>query len=346
MRFEGTAHGRVNLVGEHTDYNSGLVLPTLIPQRTVVGVEPRADRMITVRTDANGMAQVDVGVAITPRHDWSDHVVGVVDALRRRGQAIGGFAAEVRSSVPVGAGLSSSAALGVATARALRTAFDLALDDVELALVAHESEDRFVGAHVGLMDQLVCSVGRDGEALRIDLRDRLMRSIALDRVAMDIVVVDSSIRHEHATGDYNARRRECEDAARALGVRTLRDVGPETDTSVLPRVLARRVRHVLSENARVDAAVEAIERGDAAALGGIVSASHTSLRDDFEVSLPSIDDAVAAAQRDADVYGARIVGGGFGGSILVLARRGAASAVAGRIASRGSSWKVVLPAPV
>ena len=364
MSARGSAHGRVNLVGEHTDYNGGLVLPTVIPQQTEMVVERQSDRLIRLRTEARGMAPLEVPLdAIASRRDWSDHVLGVVDALRRRGHDIGGFAAEVRSTVPLGAGLSSSAALGVATVRGLREAFALRIDDRDVALIAHESEDQFVGAHVGLMDQLVCSLGREGEALRIDLRDRSTRHIALDRIDMEIAVIDSGIRHQHATGDYqkgrdsgpsstgratpgsyNVRRRECEDAARALGVRTLRDVGVSTDTSALSPMLARRVRHVLSENARVDAAVDAIERSDAPTLGDVIKASHASLRDDFEVSLPVIDDIVAAAQRESDVHGARLVGGGFGGSVLVLTRRGAARAVAERIASRSGSLKVVLPA--
>ncbi|TMB96586.1 MAG: galactokinase [Chloroflexi bacterium] len=340
MSARGSAHGRVNLVGEHTDYNGGLVLPTVIPQQTEMVVERQSDRLIRLRTEARGMAPVEVPLdAIAPRRDWSDHVLGVVDTLRRRGHDLGGFAAEVRSTVPLGAGLSSSAALGVATVRGLREAFALRIDDRDVALIAHESEDQFVGAHVGLMDQLVCSLGREGEALRIDLRDRSTRHIALDRIDMEIAVIDSGIRHQHAAGDYqkgrdsgpsstgratpgsyNVRRRECEDAARALGV------------------------HVLSENARVDAAVDAIERSDAPTLGDVLKASHASLRDDFEVSLPVIDDIVAAAQRESDFHGARLVGGGFGGSVLVLTRRGAARAVAERIASRSGSLKVVLPA--
>src|SRR5438093_92476 len=299
MSARGSAHGRVNLVGEHTDYNGGLVLPTLIPQQTEMVVERRSDRLIRLRTEARGMAPLEVPVdAIAPRRDWSDHVLGVVDALRRRGHDIGGFTAEVRSTVPLGAGLSSSAALGVATVRGLREAFALRIDDRDVALIAHESEDQFVGAHVGLMDQLVCSLGREGEALRIDLRDRSTRHIALDRIDMEIAVIDSGIRHQHATGDYqkghdsgpsstgratpgsyNVRRRECEDAARALGVRTLRDVEVGTDTSALSPMLARRVRHVLSENARVDAERD-VHRLHAVARGALDQIVDGAERDD------------------------------------------------------------------
>jgi len=333
----------VNIVGEHTDYNAGLVLPTLIPQRTVVTVRVRADAVISLRSAAEGTAAVQASSErLAARGDWSDHVLGVVDALVRRGHRIGGFDAAVRSDVPIGAGLSSSAALAVATARALRVAFDVAIDDREIARAAHESEDRFVGAHVGLMDQLVCSIGRVGEALLIDLRDLATSSLPLAGLDMEIAVIDSGIRHQHASGAYNTRRRECDAAARALGVRTLREVPRDADLRGLSPTLAKRVRHVVTENVRVEAAALAIARRDSAALGEIVNASHASLRDDFDVSVPVIDAVVAAAQRDADVFGARIVGGGFGGSVVVLARKGAARAAAERVAQPGMT--VVLPA--
>lgn len=339
----GSAHARVNLIGEHTDYNGGLVLPTLIPPRTTVTVVPTSGTVISVVTDAAGLeaaaSTIDAPVA---RGDWSDYVVGVADALRRRGAPVGGFDARVRSNVPPGAGLSSSAALMVATARALRDAFSLDVDDREIARAAHDAEYSFVGARVGRMDQLVCSLGHEREALFIDMRDLATRALPLGDLDLEIAVIDSGIRHAHATGGYNTRRSECEQAATLLGVRTLRDVEADADLSLLPAPLASRVRHVMSENDRVLAAVAAIEDGDVRALGEIVDAGHASLRDLFEVSLPAIDAIVSAAQAEPEVWGARLTGGGFGGSVLVLTRRGAAARVAKRVAA-ASSGRVVVP---
>jgi galactokinase len=346
MDGDGAAHGRVNLVGEHTDYNGGLVLPTLIAQRTVVAIRTRTDRVIALRSNAAGTQHVEASFdARAPRRDWSDHMIGVVDALARQGHELRGFDALVRSDVPMGAGLASSAALAVATARALREAFGLAIDDRQIAHVAHDSEVRFVGARVGTMDQLVCSLGREGEALFIDTRDGDMTPVPLGDLDAEIAVIDSGIRHEHATGGYNERRNECEKATRALGVATLRDVADADDLARLDPTLARRVRHVLTENARVLAALNAIEGSEAPTLGAILNDTHASLRDDFEVSLPEIDAIVAAAQRDERVYGARLVGGGFGGSVLLLARDGDARAAADRVvAVCGGSARVVVPA--
>ncbi len=345
MTSEGSAHGRVNLVGEHTDYNLGLVLPTLIPQRTTVTVAPRLDQTVRLRSDAPGTAAVEASLdALAPRHDWSDHVLGVVQVLRLRGHALGGFEGTVRSDVPIGAGLASSAALAVATTRALCRAFALAIDEREVATVAHEAEDRFVGAHVGLMDQLACSLGSEGAALFMDMRELSTRAIRLTGLDIDIALIDSGIRHAHATGAYNARRAECEEAARALGVASLREVRSVEAGATLPAPLGRRVRHVVSENARVEDAVAAIERGDAAGLGQIVNHAHASLRDDYEVSLPEIDALAEIAQRDPEVLGARLTGGGFGGSVLVLARHGAARRSAARVVrAAGGSATIVLP---
>jgi len=336
----GAANARVNIVGEHTDYNAGLVLPTLIPPSTMVEVRARTDRRVTLRSDAqNDAAEASLDERI-PRRDWSDYVIGVADVLLRRGLELRGFDAVIRSTIPSSAGLASSAALCVASARALRDAFRLALDEREIALIAHEAEDRFVGAHVGLMDQLVCAIGREGNALFIDIRDHETRDLPLG--AVDIAVIDSGIRHDNAAGEYNVRRHECEDAAQALGLQTLRDVRDVDALARLDPTLQRRARHVVTENDRVRRAVDALERGDVAALGTIVNLSHESLRDDFDVSVPPIDAIVAAAQRDPDVYGARITGAGFGGSVLVLARPGTGRAAAERVV-KATSGRVVVP---
>jgi len=234
----------------------------------------------------------------------------------------------------------------VATVRALREAFALEIDDREVARVAHEAEYSFVGARVGRMDQLVCSIGHYGEALHIDTRDMTATRVPLSSIDMDIAVIDSGVRHDHASSGYNARRAECEEAAAKLGVPSLRDVESEASLLGLPPVLRKRARHVITENARVAAALDAISRGDPAALGAIVSAGHVSLRDDFEVSIPAVDQIVTAAQKDPDVFGARITGGGFGGSVLVLSLKGTGRGAALRAieASGAKSARLVVAA--
>jgi galactokinase len=260
---------------------------------------------------------------------------------------LGGFDAHVASEVPVGAGLASSAALLVATVRALREAFALEIDDREVARVAHEAEYSFVGARVGRMDQLVCSIGHYGEALHIDTRDMTTTRVPLSSIDLDVAVIDSGVRHDHASSGYNKRRAECEDAASKLGLSSLREVESETVLLPLPPLLRRRARHVFTENARVTSAVDAISRGDPVALGAIVNAGHVSLRDDFEVSIPVIDQIVTAAQKDPDVFGARLTGGGFGGSVLVLALKGSGRGAALRAieASGATSAHLVVAAP-
>jgi galactokinase len=338
VTIRASANGRVNLVGEHTDYSGGFVLPMLIPLRTTVMIRPSRDRIVTLRTDAAGMEPVAASLDDPrARGMWSDYIIGVADAMMRRGLKLGGFDAHVASDIPPGAGLASSAALLIATARALRDAFALELDDREMARLAHEAEYSFVGARVGRMDQLVCSIGRYEEALHIDTRDLTTRRVPLAQLDADFAVIDSGIRHDHANGAYNTRRAEAEQAAATLGVSSLRDVSSEAGLAALPPELRRRAKHVVTENARVAAAVEAIERGDPAALGAILNQTHASLRDDYEVSVPAVDAIVAAAQKDGEAYGARLTGGGFGGSVLVLARQGSGRAVALRaIAASGT----------
>ena len=328
------APGRVNLIGEHTDYNDGLVLPTAIPQRTYVEVTPRTDDRVAVSSEGYPRVAYRLG-AERRSGDWADHVRGVTWALVDSGVDIGGFDARIRSDVPAGAGLSSSAALEVALLRALRDAFSLALDDVPLALLAHRAESDFVGARVGTMDHLAASLAHEREALLIDTR-----SLAIERVPLPadcgLIVIDSGIAHANVTGGYQARRDECEAAARAMGVGVLREATDAHVAGLASRepVLARRAHHVLSENARVRAFVAALRRADLARCGILLDASHASLRDDFQVSLPEIDDLVALLRTEAGVHGARLVGGGFGGSVLALATRATADAAARRAAER------------
>ena len=313
------APGRVNLIGEHTDYNDGLVLPATIPQRTAVELEPREDDRVLVQSDGFG------SVAYTLRreeraNDWGDYVRGVTWALAEAGHAVRGFDARVTTRVPAGAGLASSAALEVALLRALRAAFELSLNDEALARVAHRAERDFVGAHVGTMDQLAASLGGEGEALFIDTRSGAIERIALPHT-IALIVIDTGTRHEHARGAYNTRREECEEAARLIGVRALRDA-TQRDAAALERdhpVLAQRARHVIGENVRVREFVGALRAGDLLACGRLLDESHRSLRDDFAVSTPDVDTLVALLRAQPGVHGARIVGGGFGGAVLAVA---------------------------
>ena len=344
------APGRVNLIGEHTDYNQGFVLPTPIPQRTVAELAPRADEQVRAASAslAGAVAEYALG-AEAPGRGWLDYVQGLTWALRADGALILGFDLRVASSVPIGAGLASSAALEVAVLRALRAAFRLPLDDVELALLGQRAENEFVGARVGVMDQMAASLGVEGRALLIDTRSLERRSVPLPAAA-ELLVIDSGVAHRNRAGGYNARRAECERACALLGVRALRELTAVDAARIaaLPEPLARRVRHVVGENERVLAAVGALEAGDLVGLGALLDRSHASLRDDYEVSTPEIEALVAAARSEREVLGARLTGGGFGGAVLALARRGSAAAVAGRIAAdyarrTGRSATVLLP---
>ncbi|HLH23447.1 MAG TPA: galactokinase [Chloroflexota bacterium] len=347
-----SAPGRVNLIGEHTDYNGGFVLPTAIPQRAHVALAPRGDARVRVAS-ANvpgGVASYALGTE-TPGRGWLDYVQGVTQALRAAGHAVGGFEAYVASTVPLGSGLASSAALEVALLRALRAAFGLPLDDVALAHCGQRAENEFVGARVGIMDQLAASLAEPGSALFLDTRSLAHERVPLS-AAVDLVVIDSGVKHAHAAGAYNARRAECERTCALLGVVELRDVGTAdlARIAALPDPLDRRARHVVTENARVLAAVDALRAGDLPRLGALFAASHASLRDDYEVSVPEVDQLVALAAREPTVYGARLTGGGFGGAVVVLARAGAGAGVAARLAAAyaaaaGRTATILLPPP-
>lgn len=310
------AHARVNLMGEHTDYNAGLVLPTLLPHRTSVELTPRDDDRARIASEGFGGGEFVVGEERAV-HGWLDYAEACTATLRADGHEVRGFDARVSSDVPVGAGVSSSAALLLALLRALREAFALAIDDVSLALTAQRAEVEFVGARVGIMDQMVASVGREGAALFLDTAD-LRRELIPLGPSIGLALVDSGVRHAHAGGSYNERRAECEMAAKALGVPTLREVDDLTRVDALEPALAKRVRHVVAENERVLEAVNALRADDAGSLGALFDASHASQRDDFDVSTPEID-ALREALREVDgIRGARLTGGGFGGAVVAV----------------------------
>jgi galactokinase len=328
------APGRVNLIGEHTDYHDGYVLPTVIPQRTHVQLHRRTDRRVRASSAAlgDGWEQYEIGREAAGR-GWLDYVQGVTALLAQRIE-IPGFDVRIESDIPLGAGVSSSAALEVSLLRGLRTLLQLDLDDVNLAKIAQRVETEFVGAPVGIMDQMASSIGREGEALFLDTR-----TLAVERVpfpaAIEIAVINSGIPHTHAGGAYATRRRESFEAAALLGVERLRDVDDTMLPSIarLPSTLARRARHIVTENQRVLAAVDALRAGDAARLGALFAASHASMRDDYETSTPEIDALVSIGEQHADIYGARLTGGGFGGAVVLIAKTGTARSAAVEISN-------------
>jgi galactokinase len=319
------APGRVNLIGEHTDYNGGFVLPTPIPRQTRVELTPAGSRSVRVWSDrAPSLAPHEYTLGHEqPRGVWLDYVQGVTWALREVGFSFEGFSLNITSDVPLGAGLSSSAALEVAVLRAVRSAFGLDLDDTRLALLGQRAENDFVGARCGIMDQMAASRGEIGAALFLDTRSLECRRLPLPRDA-ELVVIHSGISHALAHGDYNTRRAECEAAARRVGVPQLRDLtlADLPRLAALPEPLGRRARHVVTEDGRVLAAVEALLADDVVTLGQLFDASHASMRDDFDVSTPEVDQLVHTAQADRSVFGARMTGGGFGGAVVLLVHFG------------------------
>ncbi|HUP40972.1 MAG TPA: galactokinase [Vicinamibacterales bacterium] len=323
----GRAPGRVNLIGEHTDYNGGYVLPTALPQETHVLMARRDDQLVracSVDLGAEHVVTFELG-SEQRTHGWIDYVQGVTWALAERGARLSGVDMLVSSNVPIGKGLSSSASLEVAVGRALRDMFHLQLDDVDIAMAGHRAETSFVGAPVGIMDQMVCSLGDRSTALFLDAWTKAFEKVPIPD-EIELGVIDSGIAHSHASGEYRTRRHECDEAAALLGVETLRHrtVDDLPQIARLPDPLNRRAQHVVTENARVLRAVDALRRGDAALLGRLFLESHGSMRDDFEVSVPDIDRLVEIAASDSRTYGARLTGGGFGGAIVVLCHRGEA----------------------
>lgn len=348
------APGRVNLIGEHTDYNGGYVLPMVIPQETRVELARRPDAVVRAFSADIGAAGEQATYRLgeeARRGEWIDYVQGVTAVLARSFAPVSGFDVRIDSDVPVGSGLSSSAALSVALLRGLREAFGLSLDGVRIAQLGQRTETDFVGAPVGIMDPMVCSLGTPGTALFIDTRDLEHETIPFPEGA-GLAVIASGISHSHADGEYRVRRYECERAAELLGVVQLRDLGPADLPRVagLPAPLDRRARHVITEDARVLAAVAAMRAAELSNLGELFKQSHASLRDDYEVSVPEIDLLVDLANAEPSVLGARITGGGFGGCVVLLTRQGEEPAVAERVARTyrertGKSGQVLVPEP-
>jgi len=315
------APGRVNLIGEHTDYNDGFVLPMAIDRAVWIALRPREDRCVFVRslekdkpTDFNldEIQHLDEG--------WSEYVKGMASMLQQAGYDLKGWEGVLSSDVPVGSGLSSSAALEMAVGCAFAAVSDFPFDGVKMARLGQKTENEWVGANTGIMDQMISANGRTGYALLIDCRDLSMESIPLPEKTT-VIIMDTMTRHSHTDSGYNERRASCEKAADIFGVSHLRDVSFDQfqDNSYkLDDITCRRARHIVTENQRVLAAVQAMKAGDAATMGSLMNASHASLRDDFEVTNDALDTMAQIAQAQSGCYGARMTGGGFGGCAVAL----------------------------
>jgi galactokinase len=317
------APGRINLIGEHTDYNLGFALPIALPQRTVVTFIPDRGDAITVGSDrADNRVRIPLATAPGDVSGWAGYVAGVMWALRQAGYPVPGGAMSITSDVQMGSGLSSSAALECAALGAIAAAAGVRIDAKEQARLAQRAENDYVGAPTGLLDQLAALFGKPSTALLIDFRDVTVAPVPFDPNGRGVVLllIDSRARHGHAGGEYAARRASCERAAADLQASSLRDIqdrGPSVLAAVTDPVDARRARHVLTENRRVVDFVAALGNSDFAEAGRILTSSHASMRDDFEITTEHID-LIAETAVGAGALGARMTGGGFGGCVIAL----------------------------
>ncbi len=321
------APGRVNLIGEHTDYNDGFVMPVAINLATYVAVEACAEPKLLVDSE-NVSEQREFPLAdsaASAQGHWSDYVRGVAVTLERSGFRLSGARLLIRSEVPIGSGLSSSAALEVAVARALLAISGITLPAPDLARFCQRAENEFVGVNCGIMDQFACCLGRAGHALLLDCRSLEHRLVPLPS-DLRLMICDTKVRHRLSSGDYNQRRAECQEGVRLLqrydpAIRSLRDGSSEMlERAALPDVIFRRCRHVITENARVMQAAAALEAGDLAQFGRLMYESHQSLRDDYEVSCAELDLLVRLAEAVPGVFGSRMTGAGFGGCTVSLVK--------------------------
>ena len=321
-----SAPGRVNLLGEHTDYNDGFMLPVATPQRTAVGIAASSDADFHFYS-----ATLDQSVrwsgSDAPANGFARYIVGCIDLVAARGIVVPPLCIHVSSTLAVGVGLSSSAALELATLRALRQFLQIKMDDVTLAQIAQQAEIRYAGVNCGIMDQMASSLADEAHMLFLDARTLATRLLPLPP-GCELVVIDTGVARRLSATAYNTRRAECETAACMLGVQALRDVVDPAAVESLPEPYRRRARHVVQENLCVLAAC-----GDVSAerFGALMNASHASLRDDYEVSVPALDELTVLLQAQPEVYGARLTGAGFGGACVALCATGHGAAVGARV---------------
>jgi len=318
----------VNLIGEHTDYNDGFVMPAAIEFHTCIAAATRDDaRLIAHSRQYPQVLDEELNATRQRRGDWTDYCWGVAAALRQAGYDVHGANLLIDGNVPIGAGLSSSAAIEVATGFALLALAGVDADRVQLARICQLAENEFVGARCGIMDQFISCTGKAGHAVLLDCRSLEYEYAALPQ-GVSLIICNTMVKHSNASGEYNQRRAECEQGVALLsrrlpGIRALRDASPEQVarfSSSLPEVIAKRCRHVTTENARVLQAGDALRAGDLERFGGLMRESHASLRDDYEVSCPELDIMVELALQQPGVIGSRMTGGGFGGCTISLVR--------------------------
>ena len=350
------APGRVNLIGEHTDYNDGFVLPFALERKAVIAAGRRDDDdLLIVSLELDEEVRVPIADLVPGKGGWDAYLAGVVWALREAGHDVGGTTLVMTSDVPLGAGLSSSAAIECATVATLVDLYGLDIEPVDRAKLARKAENEYVGAPTGLLDQAASTLCEAESGLFLDCRSLETEQVPLPMAeqGFEILVLDTKTPHSHVDGEYGTRRRSCEEAARILGIPALRDV---TDLqSALDQlgdeVMRKRVRHVVTENERVLRAFELSKAGKLEALAPLLDASHTSMRDDYEITVPTVDLAVETA-RSAGALGARMTGGGFGGCIIALVREGEADRIGQEIADAfadagygAPEWFSARPAP-
>jgi len=346
------APGRVNLIGEHTDYNDGFVLPAAIEFYCWAAVAPRKDgKLVIYSENFNEAVEASLdSLSLLVKKHWANYPLGVAWALLQAGKRLTGANIYIAGEVPLGAGLSSSAAIEVVVGLALLSVSGLAVDRTELAQLCQKAENEFVGARVGIMDQFVSCYGRASHVLMLDCRSLEHEFVKLPE-NLQLVICNTTVRHEVASGEYNARRAECEEGVRLLRmalpeIRALRDVTLsqlEAHRQKLSPIVFARCRHVITENARVKSAVEAFRRGDIRALGPLMQDSHRSLADDYEVSCKELDLMVEIAAAQPGLIGARMTGGGFGGCTINLVESAAVNNFKQRVAEEYSGKTGLTP---
>ena len=341
-RWIVAAPGRVNVIGEHTDYNDGFVLPMAIERYAIMAADsaPASSSITVYDTQFKETATIDVSAPVTKgQPKWSNYIRGVLAGFQKRGVNIPALDVAFLSTVPLGGGLSSSAALEVCTATLVEAATGKPIDSVEKALLAQKAEHDFAGVPCGIMDQFISALGREGHLLLLDCRTRQTELVPMSDPAVELLVVNTNVKHELGSGEYAKRRAECESAAKILGVASLRDATPdqlEKARGKMTEVVYRRARHVIGEIERTVHAAEGVRASNWPTVGVLMYASHAALRDDYEVSCKELDVIVEIAEEiglKGGVYGCRMTGGGFGGCAVALVKTEAVPAITKKIAA-------------